>query len=208
MEYLGVEPPKLKGKSLVTFSWLRRNFMHLDRIDDDEEVSVDENQVISCTRVYLLGLISAVVFSDSSDMVNLPYLPFLEDLTTPTRHAWGTSMLAYLYNSMSDFVRVLPDDKIMKNLNGCMTLIQVWSYEHFSIGRLVTGINSNAGIFPLALRWTTAAVDPAHCVHSSASIYRGQFDTLKYTEVKYVYHSVIFFNIYYGYITYYFFDIK
>lgn len=44
MEYLGVEPSKLYGKSLITFSWLHRNFMHLDCIDD-EDVSVDKNQV-------------------------------------------------------------------------------------------------------------------------------------------------------------------
>ncbi|KAJ6847713.1 serine/threonine-protein phosphatase 7 long form-like protein [Iris pallida] len=44
MEYLGVETPKLYDKSLVTYTWLRHNFMHLDRIGD-EEISIDEDRV-------------------------------------------------------------------------------------------------------------------------------------------------------------------
>ncbi|KAJ6830025.1 uncharacterized protein M6B38_125750 [Iris pallida] len=55
MEYLGMEAPKLKGKGLVSYSWLRQNFMHVDRIGD-EKISVDEERVIACTRAYLLGL--------------------------------------------------------------------------------------------------------------------------------------------------------
>ncbi|KAJ6794073.1 uncharacterized protein M6B38_234425 [Iris pallida] len=103
MEYLGVVAPKLKGKSLVMYTWLRKNFMHIDRIGD-EKISVDEDRVIACTIAYLLGLINAIMFPDSSERVNLRFLPFLKDLTEPTIHAWGASVLEYLYSTMSDFV--------------------------------------------------------------------------------------------------------
>ncbi|KAJ6828883.1 uncharacterized protein M6B38_361720 [Iris pallida] len=198
MEYLGVVAPKLKGKRLVTYTWLRKNFMHIDRIGD-EEISVNEERVIACTRAYLLGLISAVMFPDSSERVNLRFMPFLKDLTEPTIHAWGASVLAYLYSTMSDFVRFQSKDKLMKNLNRCVTLIQVWSYEHFSIGRPVSRISSDTHVFPTALRWITDAVDPAHCVQSVAPIYRGQFDSLQISEVNLIilYSFIKFIMFYY-----------
>lgn len=68
MEHLCVEAPKLYGKSLVTYTWLRHNFMHLDRIGD-KDISIDEDRVIACTRACLLGPISAIIFSNSSDKV-------------------------------------------------------------------------------------------------------------------------------------------
>ncbi|KAJ6830512.1 uncharacterized protein M6B38_353720 [Iris pallida] len=83
------------------------------------------------------------MFPDSSERVNLRFLPFLKDLTEPTIHAWGASVLAYLYSTMSDFVQFQLKDKLMKNLSGCVTLIQVWSYEHFPIGRPVSRISSD-----------------------------------------------------------------
>ncbi|KAJ6825950.1 uncharacterized protein M6B38_374980 [Iris pallida] len=85
---------------------------------------------------------------------------------------------------MSNFVHFQSKDKLMKNLNGCVTLIQVWSYEHFPIGRPVSRISIDTHVFPKALRWITIAVDPAHCVHSVAPIYRGQFNSLQISEVN------------------------
>lgn len=58
IEYLGVEPPKLKEKSLATFFWLCCNFMHLDRID---EVSVDENQVCITNNVNIYVILYIIL---------------------------------------------------------------------------------------------------------------------------------------------------
>lgn len=80
---------------------------------------------MACTRAYLLGLINGILFPDSSDVVNLRFLPFLVDLTEPTRHAWGASVLAYLYSCMTDFVQFVDANETKTNLNGCATLIQV-----------------------------------------------------------------------------------
>ncbi|KAJ6812681.1 uncharacterized protein M6B38_148280 [Iris pallida] len=179
--YLGVMPPDdLKGSSFVTFSWLRGNFMDLNHTMDDEEVVVDNIRIIQCTRAYLLALCGAILFPDSNgNTVNVRLLPFLADLTKPTSHAWGAATLAYLYAMLTEFATM----KTRKSICGCMSLVQVWSYEHFYIGRPVTSVTSDIGVFPVSMRWSTDVVDQQHCQYKAVSIYREQFDTLQYTEV-------------------------
>ncbi|KAJ6796393.1 Uncharacterized protein M6B38_218230 [Iris pallida] len=83
--------------------------------------------VIYCTRAYLLCLCGALLFFDATkNMINVRLLPFLQDLGTRTKHAWGAAVLAHLYHSMTSFVTKVSGGKTAKNISGCVTLIQVF----------------------------------------------------------------------------------
>ncbi|KAJ6799444.1 protein DEFECTIVE IN MERISTEM SILENCING 3 [Iris pallida] len=189
--YLGVEPPSDLGtNSSVRLTWLRSTFMHVDHIGDTT-VSADDSRVLCCTRAYLLSLCGAFLFPDSTgNKVNVRLLPFLEDLGTCTKHAWGAALLAHLYHSMTSFVSIGPGGRTSKNICGCMTLVQFWSYEHFSIGRPVSLHSDDERVFPGGIRWNTDNIDSHHCVYKVVSIYRGLFDTLNADEVQWQPHSV------------------
>ncbi|KAJ6831335.1 protein MAIN-LIKE 1-like [Iris pallida] len=180
--YLGIMPPSdLRGNSCVTFSWLRGSFMDLNHTMDNEAVEVDDIRIIQCTRAYLLALCGAILFSDANgNKVNVRLLPFLADLTKPTSHAWGAAALSFLYAMLTEFANM----KTTQSICGCMSLVQVWSYEHFYIGRPVTSVASNFGVFPITMRWSTDVVDQQHCQYKAVSLYREQFDTLEHSEVS------------------------
>ncbi|KAJ6796902.1 serine/threonine-protein phosphatase 7 long form-like protein [Iris pallida] len=185
--YLGIDPPEdTNVRSDVTINWLRENFMDLDRTIDGP-VNVDEERIVCCTRAYLLALCGSVLFPNATGCrITVRLLPFLENLVHPTRYAWGAAVLAYLYASLTEFVTASSLQNMSKNLTGCMSLLQIWAYEHFAIGRPVTSISREIGVFPVGRRWTTDVVDQAHCGHPVVSIYRTEFDSLTHDEVTWM----------------------
>ncbi|KAJ6805787.1 serine/threonine-protein phosphatase 7 long form-like protein [Iris pallida] len=186
--YLGLSGPTgpgQKGRSDVSVSWLRSNFMFLDRTSD-APVVVDENRIVCCTRAYLLAMCGSVLFPNGTGCkVSVRLLPFFENLKQKTPHAWGAAVLSFLYTCLTEFVKTT-SNTCNTNLTGCMLLLQVWSYEHFAIGRPVTYISRETGIFPVAKRWTVDEVDQAHCRTQVAPIYRSQFDSVEHMEVTWM----------------------
>jgi Plant mobile domain len=98
----------------------------------------DEDSVTRSLEAYLLWLFGYVMFTNaqgtSVDKVLLPYAQEIadggeEDIML---RSWGSAVLAATYHGLCVACRKRDENAL---LTGCPLLLQLWSYERFSIGR-------------------------------------------------------------------------
>ena len=117
---LGIRPQEgeLQG-SKTKLSWLTHHFPQLNNHDGNLQ------QLERFTRVWILRFIGGVLFVDKgSSKVFLRYLQFLRDFRECSTHAWGPSVLAYLYREMCSTT-----DYKTKSIGVMCILIQMWAWE-------------------------------------------------------------------------------
>ncbi|XP_074268634.1 serine/threonine-protein phosphatase 7 long form homolog [Silene latifolia] len=178
-EHLGRRPPPdaLKGNTLK-LSWLRTHYQDLP--EDASEVRVHR-----FVRAYLLYLIGTVLFPDKSgNRVQLLYFPLLINLDRLNEYSWGSATLAYLYRHLCTASR-----RGSIEIGGCLLLMQLWSWEHISIGRPTImlpqiegeenpiGSQVVPGVDPLGCRWLR--VDRSYTDHLLGLVtFRHALDTM------------------------------
>ena len=163
---------KRRGISLV---WLQQNFCHCP-----EKASRDV--VGRYTKAYVLWLCGAILFpTRSKNSVHPRYMYFLYDSNKIATYAWGAACLAYLYRGLYAASR-----KGSTFVNGCVTLLQIWSYERFLVGRPNPRPDSLVWL-PRARAWAYSAKhqypDRRDSPHHHLSFYRGEFDRQPRWEV-------------------------
>ncbi|KAL9236144.1 hypothetical protein vseg_010846 [Gypsophila vaccaria] len=104
--------------------------------------SADEDFV----RTFLLFTFGTLLFHNSNGKVDSRYLSVLHDITKVSNYAWGVAVVEDLFNSLSR-----RKEEQNKGMDGCLILLQIWSYEHLDIGR--PNLLSEASGFPRACRW-------------------------------------------------------
>jgi hypothetical protein len=72
-----------------------------------------------------------VLFPDGTGRMSLIYLPLIADLSRVGRYSWGSAILAFLYRSLCS----VASSHNIKNIGGSLLLLQLWSWEHFHVGR-------------------------------------------------------------------------
>lgn len=106
---------------------------------------------------YLLALLGQTLFVDKTgDRVMSTIFPLVSDLDEVGSFAWGAGTLAYLYRELGKASRA----KCMQ-VAGCLTLLQIWIYEHFPCFRPRRGVDvSLSSDTPRACCWVTRKEPP------------------------------------------------
>ncbi|KAH1228322.1 Protein MAIN-LIKE 1 [Glycine max] len=78
-------------------------------------------------RAYLLHLLGCTLFANKSAInVHVVYLEALRDLSMTERYAWGVAALVHMYDQLNN-----ASMSHNRQLDGYITLLQYWIYEHF-----------------------------------------------------------------------------
>lgn len=91
--------PEMKGKGLVRYQWLYKNFK-------DHQCTTEED-FKHVARAFLLYLFGVALFPNKDGTVNLHYLPAMRDLATVKDYDWGGAALATLYGHMGAISRAI-----------------------------------------------------------------------------------------------------
>ncbi|XP_021723226.1 protein MAINTENANCE OF MERISTEMS-like [Chenopodium quinoa] len=107
-------------------------------------------------RNFLLFMFGMILFPSSNAKLDSRYLSFLKDLEGVSKYAWGRAVVEDLFNWLSR-----RKEEQIKSIEGCLILLQIWSYEHIDIGRPI--LISCSVDFPRACRWESSRCNsPRH----------------------------------------------
>ncbi|KAK2984523.1 hypothetical protein RJ640_025020 [Escallonia rubra] len=135
------------------------------------------------TQAFLWWVVGAILFpTTSKNTVSVRYLPLLGNLSEVGDYAWGAAVLSYLYRALHKATR--PDAKV---ICACLSLLQVWSYEHLAPGA-PTRRDGTDRVWPRLRAWEYSRknshyrrrIDP----HHNITYYRGEFDRLSPGQLR------------------------
>ncbi|XP_026410925.1 protein MAINTENANCE OF MERISTEMS-like [Papaver somniferum] len=94
--------------------------------DGDNEL-LSEKEVRATAAAYLLYVLASVIFPDSKgNRVSINLLQLLDPLEEVSKYSWGTAIIAHLNAQLANASR-----ERTSQMNGNLSLLQVWIYEHF-----------------------------------------------------------------------------
>ncbi|XP_020272052.1 serine/threonine-protein phosphatase 7 long form homolog [Asparagus officinalis] len=177
-ELLGHTPTMKGGK--IKLEWLRNNFQNVP-IDATDEI------IKRYARAYILHMIGTILFPDSTkDSVHVRWLPLLGDLEECGELSWGSAVLAYLYREMTKIALVQN-----KELKGCLTLLQIWSWERLHMGTPdLREARALDGHIPLGCRWNVSRswqTSPK----GHENFYRNELDQMEDEQVKWMPYELV-----------------
>ncbi|KAL8459997.1 hypothetical protein ACS0TY_031779 [Phlomoides rotata] len=105
------------------------------------------------------------------------YLQLFKNFDEAGKYAWGAAALSFLYRALGNATI-----RSQNSINGCLTLLQCWSYYHLNIGRPELHPDPIHKCFPLVLRWKGNHKAPTSN-HHSVTLYREAFDSLHLDDV-------------------------
>ena len=159
------ERDKMHIRGGISLRLLRETYCTCPDDADDATVRV-------YSLAYVLFVIGSVLFpSSSGDVVHAKYLQLLIEHTDIISYAWGAGVLGYLYRGLYKACR-----KRVMSLEGCLTLVQLWSYERLVPGRPRIAPGEEL-TWPRALAWGVPLEDRYDNPHHHLRVYRGYFDT-------------------------------
>ncbi|XP_048494245.1 protein MAIN-LIKE 1 isoform X2 [Beta vulgaris subsp. vulgaris] len=107
-------------------------------------------------RTFLLFIFGTILFPGSNGKIDSRYVSLLKDLDGVSEFSWGTAVVDDLFNWLSR-----RKEEQTKSMEGCLILLQIWSYEHIDIGR--PNLLSSSLDFPRACRWESSRCNiPRH----------------------------------------------
>lgn len=107
-------------------------------------------------RTFLLFIFGTLLFPSSNAKVDSRYLSFLRDLNEVSEYNWSMAVVEDLFNWLSR-----RKEEHTKGMEGCLILLQIWSFEHIDIGR--PNLLSCSVDFPRACRWESSRCNsPRH----------------------------------------------
>ena len=159
---------ELYGKSGISLKKLRDRYKELPYLEEEDEESVKAHSL-----AYVLYVIGSVLFADNrQDVVHPKYLQLLlQQQHDSIPYAWGAGVLGFLYKGLYKASR-----KESTCIEGCLTLLQLWSYERILPGR-PTIAPEQEYTWPRIVAWGKYVEDRYENPHHHLRVYRGQFDT-------------------------------
>ncbi|KAG9456253.1 hypothetical protein H6P81_000761 [Aristolochia fimbriata] len=165
-------PPNVIRGGRIALTWLYQKF-HKTPAKASEEVAQQY------ARAYLLHLLGATVLADGTGShVHLMYLLLFEDFDTAGNYAWGSATLAFLYRELSKGCQAGAG-----GVSGCLSLLQLWAWEHLDIGRphlLEDRIEIDG---PLGTRWNGKKKKGGNS-HGALRLYRAELEYLKPYQIN------------------------
>ncbi|KAH7850847.1 hypothetical protein Vadar_003676 [Vaccinium darrowii] len=120
MRLLGKAPSKSNNEFMgqkVTMKWLTQFDGQINEEDSKEVVKQK-------AQGFLLRMLGGTIFADhTGTLINLCWLPLLEDFEKAGRYSWGSSTLGALYNGLCHVATKV------KEATGAMILLQIWTWE-------------------------------------------------------------------------------
>ncbi|KAK4776399.1 hypothetical protein SAY86_005087 [Trapa natans] len=107
-------------------------------------------------RTFLLFTFGVFLFPESSGNVDSRYLSFLRNPYDACKYAWGSAVLDEILMWLNK-----RKDSSTQSVGGCLTFLQIWSYEHIDFAR--PGLLDNAA-FPRACRWENRKHNPRQSI--------------------------------------------
>ncbi|KAL5194403.1 Protein MAIN-LIKE 2 [Glycine soja] len=118
------------------------------------------------------------IIANSATHVHVVFLDAFRDLNQSGSYAWGTTTLVHMYDNLNDACK-----SSNKQLDGYITLLQCWIYEHFpSIAEVFTNEDYDERS-PHDCRWTSTK---ASMKALSVSTYRKRLDRLTTADVCWI----------------------
>ncbi|XP_068647968.1 LOW QUALITY PROTEIN: protein MAIN-LIKE 1-like [Aristolochia californica] len=106
-----IPPPYVIRGGRIALTWLYQSFTSLQQKASEEVVQ-------QYARAYLLHLLGAPIS-----------LMLFEDFDTAGRYAWGSATLAFLFRELKGC------QAGAEGVAGCLSLLQLWIWEHLDVGR-------------------------------------------------------------------------
>lgn len=119
---LGTVPStnQLKG-SRLNMMWLSQTYGNLP-------IDADDVTVQCYARAFILQLLGGSIFvGKSGSMVQLMFLPLLEDFDAAGEYSWRSTALAWLYRELCRASR-----ERMHDIYGFLILVQIWVWYRFA----------------------------------------------------------------------------
>ncbi|KAL9244588.1 hypothetical protein vseg_018353 [Gypsophila vaccaria] len=129
-------------------------------------------------KAYVMLLGQSLFVDKSGDRIRGSMLGLLDNVDKIGEYAWGAGALTFLYRQLGKATRIGS-----KEISGCLTLLQVWIYEHFPTFRPFRVEYPNDG--PLALGWKNVS----HYKSNDSDLlnaYRKTLDGLRVEDVKWM----------------------
>ncbi|KAI3834460.1 hypothetical protein MKX03_032571 [Papaver bracteatum] len=158
-KYLNIDEDKVKeefasnNKQTLSLSWLKNGWMHIDDSDSNQDKE-------AASRAYILHLIGSVLCPDKTiNAIEAYWIQSLKDITNFESVSLGSAILSYLFHQLGSASR-----HGTSSLSGCITLLQVWIYEHFpSLGRKIANENYEESL-PRVCKWIPQVPQPSSVV--------------------------------------------
>lgn len=170
--------PAMPGKSFLHYKWLKKHFYELP--EDADDLTVERH-----VRAYILSLLCGVLFPDGTGRMSLIYLPLIADLSRVGTYSWGSAVLAFLYRSLCS----VASSHNIKNIGGSLLLLQLWSWEHFHVGRplvrspLCPETAGQQDLPPVGFRWVGARTQSENATRCLKQ-YRDELNMQRVDQVK------------------------
>ncbi|CAL5329912.1 unnamed protein product [Camellia sinensis] len=104
----------------MNMTWLSQTYGNLP-------IDADDITVQRYARAFILQLLDGSIFAGKSgSMVQLMFLPLLEDFDIVGEYSWGSATLAWLYQELCCASR-----KRMHDISGFLILVQIWAWYRF-----------------------------------------------------------------------------
>ncbi|XP_028236594.1 protein MAIN-LIKE 1-like [Glycine soja] len=124
-------------------------YVRLQRVRDIYERRCQTGHWTAAARAYLLHLLGCTLFANkSATNVHVVYLEALRDLSMTEMYAWGVAALVHMYDQLND-----ASMSHSQQLDGYITLLQCWIYEHFPSVADSTADQEYDEDSPRACRW-------------------------------------------------------
>ncbi|KAL5148681.1 Protein MAIN-LIKE 1 [Glycine soja] len=123
VDLLMVSPESARAETVQC----REPYVRLQWVRDIYQRRCQAGHWTAVARAYLLHLLGCTLFANkSATNVHVVYLEVLRDLSMTERYAWGVATLVHMYDQLND-----ASMSHSRQLDGYITLLQCWIYEHF-----------------------------------------------------------------------------
>ncbi|KAL9671591.1 hypothetical protein QQ045_009161 [Rhodiola kirilowii] len=164
----------------VRCTWFRD---HMQTVPAD----ATELDIQRYARAYILLMLGSSLLPDSSGSeISLYYLPLRADLDSLSCYSWGATVSAYIYRSLC-----ITCESKHTQLTRCAILLQLWAWEHLTIGRprklAVSALPPGADVDPmlrptLGYKWNVHK-SYLHTSHQVLKLLRDLLDRQKANDV-------------------------
>ncbi|KAH1210500.1 Protein MAIN-LIKE 1 [Glycine max] len=175
VDLLMVSPESARAETVqcrrpyVCLQWVREVYQH----------RCQAGHWTAAARAYLLHLLGCTLFANkSATNVHVVYLEALRDLSMTERYAWGVAALVHMYDQLND-----ASMSHSRQLDGYITLLQCWIYEHFPSVAESTVDQDYDEASPRACRWI-ATKKTLKSIRTPS--YRERLDRLRIPDVSWI----------------------
>ncbi|CAK8533675.1 unnamed protein product [Lathyrus sativus] len=118
-----------------------------------KQLHYQKKKLVNFVRLYILLAFAEFYFPKIGNKVFTEFIKQLDDLDSLDTFSWGLAVYNFIVSSLCESSVVLKEgkNKAQRHLNGCAAILQIWGFNHLSLGKapVVTMFS-----FPRVLNWS------------------------------------------------------